>query len=131
MLSSAGILRSEALLTERAAHFVCFPGTGRADRISTVRAPEYEHGLVLLHLCRSMRPVDRSTVRADCASARAALRAGASSDDVFAQARARGLLREAEVRVASVAAPVHEEVPVHQKVPVHQACHHLHAQPFV
>ena len=94
MAASAGVLRSEALLTARAAHFVCFPGTGHADRIITARATEYAHGLVLLRLCRSMRPVDRGTLQAACATARASLRAGASEEEVLAQARASGLLRD-------------------------------------
>ena len=94
MAASAGVLRSEALLTARAAHFVCVPGTGHADRIITARATEYAHGLVLLRLSRSMRPVDRRTPQAACATARKSLRAGASEEEVHARARASGLLRD-------------------------------------
>ena len=63
MASAAGALRLEALITARVAYFACFPGTTPADRIITVRAAEYEHGLALLQLCRSMRPVDRATLQ--------------------------------------------------------------------
>ena len=104
MESLAGVLRSEALLTTRAAHFVCFPGTATADRIITVRGTEYAIGLVLLRLCRSMRTVDRGTLLAACAIARASLRAGASEEDVLAQARARGLLHNQDAEAAEAPA---------------------------
>jgi hypothetical protein len=92
--AACGTLRSEALLTSRAAHFVCYPGTSQTSRIVTVRAGEYQHGLALLDLCRATRPLDRATLQAACVSARAALRSGATAAQVFETARSHGLLRD-------------------------------------
>jgi hypothetical protein len=88
------MLRSEALLTSRPAHCVCYPGTSHRSRIVTVRAGEYEHGQVLLNLCRTIRPLDRATLQVACVSARAALRSGATAAQVFETARSHGLLRD-------------------------------------
>ena len=92
--AACGMLRSEALLTSRAAHFVCYPGTSQTSRIVTVRAGEYEHCLVLLDLRRATRPLDRATLQVARSSARAALRGGATAAQVFETARCHGLLRD-------------------------------------
>ena len=95
MAAALGALKSEGLLSARAAFYVCYPGTTQADRIITV--PEREHGIgvALLEFCRLLRGLDRPTLQAACVRARAALRAGASAQDIAEAARAQGLLREA------------------------------------
>ena len=76
MAAMSGTLRSEAMLTNRAAHFVCFLGQGHGDRVITVRADEDEYGLSLLELCRRMRLAQKPVLQAACSDARAQLRAG-------------------------------------------------------
>ena len=95
MVAALGALKSEGLLSARAAFYVCYPGTTQADRIITV--PEREHGIgvALLEFCRLLRGLDRPTLQAACVRARAALRAGDSAQDIAEAARAQGLLREA------------------------------------
>ena len=56
-----GIARSEALLTDRAAHFVCYPGGGSRDRIITVRESEHATAMSLLKL----RPAFPSKLKED------------------------------------------------------------------
>ena len=68
---------------------------------------------MFLQLCRSIRPVECSTLQAACANARSAFRAGAFSDEVFAQPRARGMLRAEEAPEASAVSPVEGEAQEH------------------
>ena len=94
MAASRGTLRAEGLLSARAAFYVCYPGTAQADRIVTVPEREHAIGVTLLELCRKLRDLGRPELQAECIRARAALRDGASLEDLLEGARARGLLRD-------------------------------------
>ena len=48
-----GAVRSEALLTDRAAHYVCYIGSGSRDRIITVRETEHVIAMSLLKVCQT------------------------------------------------------------------------------
>ena len=67
MESLAGVLRSEALLTTRAAHFVRFPGTTTADRIITVWLQREASG-ALARACKvlAMSSVNESLAHMFC-----------------------------------------------------------------
>ena len=87
MAAMSGTLRSEAMLTKGAAHFVRFLGQGHGDRAITVRADEYEYGLSLLELRRRMRQAPKSVLQAVCSDARTQLRVGKSFDVAFGSRR--------------------------------------------
>ena len=95
MAAALGAVKSEGLLSARAAYYVCYPGTTQADTIITV--PEREHGIVVqwLGFCRLLRRLDKPALQAACIRARGALRDGASAHDIAEAARAQGLLRDA------------------------------------
>ena len=95
MVAALGALKSEGLLSARAAFYVCYLGTTQADRIITVPERERGIGVALLDFCRLLRGLDRPTLQAACVRARVALRAGASAQDMAEAARAQGLLRGA------------------------------------
>jgi len=94
MAASRGALRTEGIMSARAAFYVCYPGTAQADRIVTVPEREHAIGVTLFELCRKLRDPGRPQLQAECIRARAALRDGASLEDLIEGARARGLLRD-------------------------------------
>ena len=83
----AGTLRSEAMLTSRAAHFVCFLGQGHGDRVVTARGDEYGYGLSLLDLCRRLLLASKAMLQTICRDARGQLRAGKTFEEFLEFAR--------------------------------------------
>ena len=94
-----GIVRSEALLTDRAAHFVCYPGGGSRDRIITVRESEHATATSLLRLCQAFPSKRKEDLQEVCQKARAELRRGVAEAAVIAAA-----LKDFESRLPPAAA---------------------------
>ena len=75
MADARGRVRSEGMLSGRAAHYVCYPGETAASHIVTVKANEYDIGAACLRLCREHESDDKLVGHAACQRAQAALRA--------------------------------------------------------
>ena len=82
--SMLGTVRSEALLTDRAAHYVCYLGNSSRDRIITVRATEHGTAMSLLKVCQTYPCKDKPELQRVCQIARAELRRGVSEHAVIA-----------------------------------------------
>ena len=70
--SLLGSVRSEALLTDRAAHYVCYPGNGSRDRIITVRETEHGIAMSLLKVCQTYPCKGKLELQRVCQIARGA-----------------------------------------------------------
>ena len=79
-----GTVRSEALLTERAAHYVCYPGNGSRDRIITARETEHGTAMSLLKVCQMYPCKEKLELQRARQMARAELRRGVSEQTVRA-----------------------------------------------
>ena len=86
MASERGCLRSDALLTSRAALVVGFPGNQQSDRIITVRAIEHSLGMALRRLRRQYPSDKTAELQVAWQLARASLRNGCSEDTGIKQA---------------------------------------------
>ena len=82
--SLLGSVRSEALLTDRAAHYVCYPGNGSRDRIITVRETEHGIAMSLLKVCQTYPCKGKLELQRVCQIARAELRRGVCEHAVIA-----------------------------------------------
>ena len=71
-----GVVRSEGLLSERAAYYVCYPGRSVRDRIITVRENERAIAEALLRVCQALPSTGKVELQAACQVARSALRGG-------------------------------------------------------
>ena len=96
-----GGVRSEALLTDRAAHYVCYSGNGSRDRIITVREAEHGIAMSLLKVCQTYPCKGKLELQRVCQIARAELRRGVCEHAVIA-----GLLAGHEEGAARVALAV-------------------------
>ena len=96
-----GSVRSEALLTDRAAHYVCYPGGGSRDRIITVREAEHGIAMSLLKVCQTYPCKGKLELQRVCQIARAELRRGVCKHAVIA-----GLLAGCEEGAAGAALAV-------------------------
>ncbi|MFM7978258.1 MAG: hypothetical protein ACKPKO_02995, partial [Candidatus Fonsibacter sp.] len=65
-----GVVRSEALLTGRAVHFVCYLGSGSRGRIITVCDTEHATAVSLLKLCQAFHLERKEDLQAVCQLAR-------------------------------------------------------------
>ena len=84
--ASAGIVRSEGLLSERAAYYVCYPGRSVRDRIITVRENERAIAEALLRVCQALPSKGKVELQAACQVARSALRGGLPEATVIEEA---------------------------------------------
>ena len=84
--AAAGVVRSEGLLSERAAYYVCYPGRSVRDRIITVRENERAIAEALLRVRQALPSKGEVKLQAACQVARSALRGGLPEATVIEEA---------------------------------------------